>query len=39
VCHVACMLLAGKPKGHMPLVRSRCRWGNNIESDLIEIEG
>jgi hypothetical protein len=31
------MLLVGKPEGKKPLGRSRCRWVDNIEMDLIEI--
>jgi hypothetical protein len=33
----ACRLLVGKPEGKRPLGRSRRRWVNNIEMDLVEI--
>jgi hypothetical protein len=30
-------VLVGRPKGKRPLVRSRCRWEDNIKMDLREI--
>jgi hypothetical protein len=30
-------ILVGKPEGRRPLGRPRCRWENNIKSDLREI--
>jgi len=30
-------VLVGKPEGIRPLVRSRCRWENNIKTDLQEV--
>jgi len=27
-------VLIGKPEGNRPLVRSRCRWDDNIRMDL-----
>ena len=35
--HVEGKVLAGKPKGHIPLRRYRRRWADNIKADLIEI--
>jgi len=40
--HVACMggrrgayrVMVGKPEGKRPLVRTRCRWEDNIKMDL-----
>jgi hypothetical protein len=32
------MLLVGKPEGIRPLGRSRCRWVDNIKTDLRTIE-
>jgi hypothetical protein len=29
--HAEGKLLAGKPKGHIPLVRCRFRWADNIK--------
>jgi hypothetical protein len=45
VGHVACMgerrvvyrVLVGKPEGKRPLGRPRCRWENNIRTDLQEV--
>jgi hypothetical protein len=43
---VACMgeergvyrvVLVGKPEGKRPLGRPRCRWGDNIRTDLQEV--
>jgi hypothetical protein len=34
----ACRLLVGKPEGKRPLGRPSCRWVDNIEMDLREIE-
>ena len=44
--HVACMgeergvyrALVGKPEGKRPLGRPRCRWVDNIRTDLQEME-
>jgi hypothetical protein len=30
-------VLVGKPEGKRPLGRPRCRWENNIKSDLQEV--
>jgi hypothetical protein len=30
-------LLVGKPEGKRPLGRPRCRWVDNIKTDLVEI--
>jgi hypothetical protein len=30
-------VLVGRPEGKRPLGRSRCRWKNNIKTDLREI--
>jgi hypothetical protein len=30
-------LLVGKPEGKRPLGRPRCRWIDNIKTDLLEI--
>jgi hypothetical protein len=30
-------LLVGKPEGKRPLGRSRCRWLDNIRTDLVEV--
>jgi hypothetical protein len=35
--HVACMGISRIPEGKRPLVRSRCRWEDNIKMDLGEI--
>lgn len=35
--HAEGKVLAGKLKGHIPLVRYRRRWADNIKADLIEI--
>jgi hypothetical protein len=31
-------VLAGKPEGKRPMVRSRRRWENNIKMDLQDVE-
>jgi hypothetical protein len=31
-------VLVGRPEGKRPLGRSRCRWEDNIQTDLREIE-
>jgi hypothetical protein len=33
----ACRLLVGKSEGKRPLGRPRCRWMNNIRTDLAEV--
>jgi len=33
----ACRVLVGKPKGMRPLGRPRCRWEDNIKTDLQEV--
>ena len=30
-------VLIGKPDGKVPLARPRCRWSNNIKTDLQEV--
>jgi len=45
--HVACMgegrgvhrVLVGKPEGRRPLGRPRCRWEDNIKTDILEVGG
>jgi hypothetical protein len=32
-----CSLLVGKPERKRPQGRSRCKWEDNIEMDLVEI--
>jgi hypothetical protein len=32
-------VLVGKPEGKRPLGRPRCRWEDNIKTDLQEVEG
>jgi len=30
-------VLVGKPEGKRPLVRTRCRWEDNVKMDLQEV--